>query len=36
MTKPEYLGDGVYAHMDDMGRVVLTTGHHLPIAAEAS
>lgn len=34
MTNPQYLGDGVYAHLDSFGDVVLTTGHHLPAAAD--
>ena len=33
MTDPTYLGDGVYAHLDDNGQLVLTTGHHEPRAA---
>lgn len=34
MTDPIYLGDGVYAHVDDIGRLVLTTGHHEPNRAD--
>lgn len=34
MKDPEYLGDGVYAHIDDSGRVVLTTSHHDPEQAD--
>jgi len=34
MTNPQYLGDGVYAHLDDFGSVVITTGHHLPSEAD--
>lgn len=25
---PQYLGDGVYAQLDQWGRIVLTTGSH--------
>lgn len=35
MNKPEYLGDGVYAHVDDSERVVLTTGNHSPCLADS-
>lgn len=34
MNNPAYLGDGVYAHVDDYGCVVLTTGHHDPAIAD--
>jgi hypothetical protein len=30
MTNPQYLGDGVYASLDQWGRLVLTTGNHQP------
>jgi hypothetical protein len=32
MKWPDYLGDGVYAHIDE-GGIVLTTGHHDPALA---
>lgn len=28
MKPPTYLGDGVYAKQDELGRLVLTTGDH--------
>lgn len=28
MKPPTYLGDGVYAKQDELGRIVLTTGGH--------
>ena len=36
MTKPEpsYLGDGVYAKVDEYGSLVLTTGSHLDAEAD--
>lgn len=36
MSKPEpqYLGDGVYAQLDDQQRIVLTTGDHRPGLAD--
>ena len=30
MKNPQYLGDAVYIHRDDLNRIVLTTGHHDP------
>lgn len=36
MNDVQYLGDGVYCHYDDAGRIVLTTGHHLPREAECA
>jgi hypothetical protein len=33
MTNPQYLGDGCYAHRDELDRLVLTTGHHDPESA---
>lgn len=34
MSDPTYLGDGLYAHVDGVGRIVLTTGDHEPSRAE--
>ena len=35
MRAAKYLGDGVYAHVDHNGCVVLTTGNHEPHLADA-
>lgn len=37
MSQPQYLGDGVYASSDPSGMfpLVLTTGHHDPMAVQA-
>ncbi len=34
MTEPMYLGDGVYASVDEYRGLVLTTGHHEPEKAD--
>lgn len=34
MAEPTYLGDAVYACVDQFGDVVLTTGDHRPEKAE--
>lgn len=34
MSNPEYIGDGVYVHVDDWGRTTLTTGNHEPALAD--
>ena len=31
--KPRYLGDAVYASVDEFGRLILTTDSHLPADA---
>lgn len=35
MKPPTYLGDGVYASQNEFGQLVLTTGHHEPLQADA-
>ena len=34
MNNPSYLGDGAYVHIDGIGRMTLTTGHHDPAQAD--
>jgi hypothetical protein len=34
MKNASYLGDGVYVHLDEGDRVILTTGHHEPEKAD--
>jgi hypothetical protein len=35
MLTPEYLGDGVYVTSNEDGSVMLTTGHHEQLKADA-
>jgi hypothetical protein len=32
--EPQYLGDGVYATLNDFGQIALTTGDHDPAKAD--
>jgi hypothetical protein len=34
MKSASYLGDGVYVHLDESDRIILTTGHHEPEQAD--
>jgi hypothetical protein len=34
MHNLQYIGDGVYTHVDDSRSLILTTGHHEPDQAD--